>query len=176
MKSHSKVQVYNEHTIRLSILLNTIYTHSETYKSEKKLNTKYQNYSQKQNFNLHYPTFIALDLSRLFTRRSGGWAASSTTKRYCKAGCCWESQSSRINQHQIMSDPSLCADLRSLSLAWGGPVVPRPPDQVAAGHLQVPLVPGEDLYTVLFGAEAQRVQLLQLGKHKCLRSSKKYCW
>lgn len=38
----------------------------------------------------------------------------------------------------------------------------RPPDQVAAGQLQVPLVLGEDPEAVLPGAEAQRVQLVQL--------------
>lgn len=53
------------------------------------------------------------------------------------------------------SDPSLGADLRSLPLAWDEPLVPRQPEQVTAGHLQVPLVPGEDLHAVLSGAAAQ---------------------
>lgn len=42
-------------------------------------------------------------------------------------------------------------------------IVPGPPEQVAAGQLQVPLVLGEDAEAVVPGAEAQRVQLLQLG-------------
>lgn len=74
---------------------------------------------------------------------------------------------------KISSDSSFCANWRSLPLARAGPVVPRPSDQVATGHLQVPLVPGEDPHTVISGAEAQRVQLLQLKRHKTGRRGSK---
>lgn len=71
-------------------------------------------------------------------------------------------ESQKVSQN-IPSDSSLCVSWRSLPL---GGALSRPSDQVAAGLLQVPLIPGEDPHTVLFGAEAQRVQLLQLRRHE----------
>lgn len=65
------------------------------------------------------------------------------------------------------------SNLRLIPLR-SGPVVLRPSEQVAAGQLQVPLVPGEDSQAVFSGAEAQRVQLLQL-KHNRNRAQKQLC-
>lgn len=67
---------------------------------------------------------------------------------------------------KITSDSSFCAELRPLPLAGA---FPRPSDQVAACHLQVPLVLEEDPHTVLSGAEAQPVQLLKLRRHTMRR-------
>lgn len=61
------------------------------------------------------------------------------------------------------SHSSLCADGRPLPLCRAGPVVLGPSQQVATGQLQVPLVSGQDPDAVFFGAEAERVQLLQLN-------------
>lgn len=67
----------------------------------------------------------------------------------------------------IKSQPSLRVSSDSLSsVSRAGPVVPWPPDQVAAGVLQVPLVAGQDPDAVVSGAEAQRVQLLHLRRHR----------
>lgn len=57
-----------------------------------------------------------------------------------------------------------------------GLVFPGPAQQVAAGQLQVPLVPGEDPEAVVPGAEAQGVELLQLqtanGKRAAVKELK----
>lgn len=71
-----------------------------------------------------------------------------------------------VGHLRISSDPSLCANLRPIPLSGAGPVLPGHPEKVSAGVLQVPLVFVQDLHTDFYGAEAERVKLLDLRRQK----------